>query len=58
MSADEADIVDPLCMLCVTPKSMALIRVTPRLGALPELHTFFCSECGDVRTREISEDIP
>ncbi len=32
--------------------TMRLVRVTPRLGADPELHTFRCVECGDVVTQE------
>jgi hypothetical protein len=31
---------------------MTLERVTPELGALSELRTFRCIECGIVRTRD------
>ena len=31
---------------------MALVRVNPRLGALPELHTYRCERCGAVETVE------
>ena len=36
---------------------MTLERVTPKLGALPELRTFRCTACGVVRTRDSKEDI-
>jgi hypothetical protein len=32
---------------------MALVRITPKLGGLPELHTFRCEECGEVMTNEV-----
>ena len=43
------------CIVCGAP--MTLERVTPKLGALPELRTFRCIECGIVRTRDSKEDI-
>jgi hypothetical protein len=33
--------------------AMRLVRVTPRLGALPELRTFRCTDCGHVVTVEV-----
>lgn len=56
MSGEEADIPGPLCAFCVTPRPMTLVRVTPKLGAMPELRTFLCSECGDVTTHEVNGD--
>jgi hypothetical protein len=50
------DIQGPLCTYCLTPKPMRLVRVTPKVGVMPELHTFLCSECGDVTTREVNEE--
>jgi hypothetical protein len=32
---------------------MRLVRVTPRLGALPELKTFHCGDCDHVVTVEV-----
>ena len=32
---------------------MALARVTPKLGGLPELRTFRCEDCGEVETYEV-----
>jgi hypothetical protein len=39
--------------MCGRP--MTFVRATPKLGALPALQTFICSECGDVRAIEIEE---
>jgi hypothetical protein len=33
--------------------AMRLVRVTPRLGALPELKTFRCADCDHVVTVEV-----
>ena len=41
----------PDCPTCGA--RMALARVTPKLGGLPELHTFRCEECGEVETYEV-----
>ena len=38
----------PLCPNC--NKSMALARTWPRLGGLPEMHTFQCEPCNVVFT--------
>lgn len=54
MPEDEADGASPECAFCATPRAMMLVRITPKLGAMPELRTFLCSECGDVRTQEVS----
>jgi len=43
-----------LCDICGLP--MALVRVTPKLGVLPELRTFQCTKCGDVRTKERGQE--
>lgn len=34
-------------------KAMTLARVDPKLGALPELRTFRCEQCGAVETVEV-----
>jgi hypothetical protein len=39
-----ADQSTPLCPHCGQP--MRLVRTVPRLGGLPELHTFECRPCG------------
>ncbi len=39
-----ADQSAPLCPHCGQP--MRLARTVPRLGGLPELHTFECRPCG------------
>jgi len=36
---------------------MALVRVNPRLGALPELRTYRCGRCGTVETVEIKHSV-
>jgi len=41
------------CMSCGQP--MKLVRVTPRLGGLPELQTFECRPCGSVVTKPIDD---
>jgi len=35
---------------------MKLARVTPRVGGLPELHTFECRPCG-VTSTEVTGDL-
>ena len=52
--SEEENIPKLPCVLCGTP--MMLVRVTPKLGAFPELRTFVCIACGDVRSVEIKED--
>jgi len=42
-----------LCPSCNTP--MTLVRVTPRLGGMAELHTFECKACSAVLT-EVADD--
>ena len=32
---------------------MTLAKITPKLGGLPELHTFRCEGCGEVMTDEV-----
>lgn len=34
-------------------EAMVLVRVNPRLGALPELRTYRCALCGAVETVEV-----
>ncbi len=36
---------------------MALVRVNPRLGALPELRTYRCAKCGAVETVEVRQPV-
>jgi hypothetical protein len=31
---------------------MAILRIVPKLGGLPELTTYRCIDCGDVMTLE------
>jgi hypothetical protein len=33
-------------------KPMNLVRLIPRLGALPELHVFYCECCGEIQAIE------
>jgi hypothetical protein len=40
----------PLCPRC--QQAMKLVRVIPRLGALPELLGFHCAPCQEARTIE------
>jgi len=40
----------PICLICGSP--MAVDRVHPKVGRFPELKTFRCDNCGDVRTIE------
>ena len=42
----------PACPRCSQP--MRLIRVTPKIGPLPELFTFKCLSCGHIDTMEQS----
>ena len=39
-------------------RQMALIRVNPKLGALPELRTYRCGQCGAVETVEVKQAVP
>lgn len=36
---------------------MTLVRVTPKLGALPELRTYRCARCGAVETVEAGRPV-
>ncbi len=36
---------------------MVLVRVMPRLGALPELRTYRCEKCGLVETVEVKQPV-
>ena len=38
-------------------EQMALVRITPRLGALPELRTYRCARCGAVETIEVRQPV-
>jgi uncharacterized Zn finger protein len=40
----------PACPRCSQP--MRLIRVTPKIGPVPELFTFKCVSCGHIDTME------
>jgi len=53
MSENSEDVGEQLCEICGGP--MTFVRATPKLGALPALQTFICTECGDVRAIEIEE---
>jgi len=50
MSEDEPEIICPTCS-----GAMKLVMTTPKLGGLPELLTFECVRCGDIRTLEKEE---
>ena len=39
-------------------KEMVLVRVNPPLGALPELRTYRCGQCGAVETIEVRRPMP
>jgi hypothetical protein len=43
----------PICPKCCRP--MKLVRTIPRVGTLPQLEVFYCSECNEAETREESE---
>src|ERR1035441_2349712 len=40
----------PPCPTCGKP--MTLAQIAPKVASFPELHTFRCHACGDVRTVE------
>lgn len=46
----DPDPAPPLCDRCGA--AMTLVRITPKTGPLPELHTFRCEGCRHVVTRE------
>jgi hypothetical protein len=48
------EIPPPLACPC-RGEAMALVRVNPRLGALPELRTYRCGQCGAVETIEVKQ---
>jgi predicted RNA-binding Zn-ribbon protein involved in translation (DUF1610 family) len=50
MSQNDDDDPPQPCPTCGKP--MILARTTPKVAAFPELHTFRCLSCGDVRTIE------
>lgn len=50
----EADDVSVPCDLCGA--SMMLMQKAPKVGPFPELLTFRCAECGDVRTIEEDDE--
>ena len=56
MSENQEDVGGPPCEICGEP--MTFLRATPKVGALPELQSFICTECGDVRAIEIEERGP
>jgi len=53
MSENQKDVGGPPCEMC--GRLMTFVRATPKLGALPALQTFVCTDCGDVRAIEIEE---
>jgi len=53
MSENSKDADGLSCESCGKP--MTFVVTTPKLGALPALQTFICTECGDVRAIEIEE---
>jgi len=53
MSENQKDVGGPPCEMC--GRLMTFVRATPKLGALPALQTFICTDCGDVRAIEIEE---
>jgi len=46
-------ILSHLCCRCSAP--MTIFSAIPRLGALPELHTYRCERCGEVETIEVAD---
>ena len=54
--AEEAQLPSLAC-LCEGGQ-MALIRINPKLGALPELRTYRCGQCGAVETVEVKQAVP
>jgi hypothetical protein len=53
MSEKLDDVCGPPCDFC--GEQMTFMETTPKIGMLPELQTFICTECGDVRAIEIEE---
>ena len=53
---DEAKQSAPLACPC-EGKAMVLVRVSPKLGALPELRTYRCGQCGAVETVEVKPSV-
>ena len=45
---------DPPCLRC--GRLMMLIKTSPKSEAEPELQTFLCASCGDVRTIELQDE--
>jgi len=54
MLSDHNQASDPQCELCGA--TMTFVESTPKVGAFPELLTFLCTECGDVRTVEKKDE--
>ena len=49
-SMDYKQLPSPPCLTC--GKLMTLAHIVPKVASFPELHTFRCHACGDVRTVE------
>jgi hypothetical protein len=54
MPEDKPDILALPCELCGA--QMTFVESTPKVGPFPELLTFLCTECGDVRTAEKKDE--
>lgn len=52
--ANEEDDPPISCKLCGA--TMMFVQSTPKVGPFPELLTFLCKECGDVRTVEENDE--
>lgn len=46
----EDDVPTRNCELCGA--EMALVQTTPKVGGLPELHSYHCKRCGHAKTEE------
>lgn len=53
MHAHSNPVKSPLCPAC--GRAMVLVRTVPRLGGLPELHSFECRQCGVTLTQACDE---
>jgi uncharacterized Zn finger protein len=49
MTNDDDDPLKDICEVCGA--EMALVRTVPKVGGLPELHTYHCEACGHVTTK-------
>jgi hypothetical protein len=54
MPRDQNQVSDLPCELCGA--TMTFVESTPKVGPFPELLTFLCTECGDVRTVEKKDE--